>query len=788
MKKNLLNLIIILNLAFGQISIESTPKSFISNRNFDIPEIILPSINIEQIIEQDRIEQQSNQVKPYKFAETISVDLNMNNTGNWTTLEDGSSVWQLKITSYDAYSLNLIYDVFHIPDEAEFFLYSEDRTMVIGAFTDFNHKPHGGFSTAPVKGETVILEYNQPENLDFNGEISISSVAHDYTNIFSKNSSRGYGDSGSCNNNANCPEGDNWQDQISSVAMITTAGGSRLCTGSLINNTEQDLTPYFLTANHCLGGQNSWVFIFNYESPGCTNQDGSLNYSVSGSTLLANNSGSDFALLELSESIPEDYNVYYAGWDVTGNTPNIPVCIHHPSGDIKKITFDYDNGVSAGSYWDINSWDDGTTEPGSSGSPLFDGNSRRIVGQLYGGVASCTNWGYDTYGKTSVSWNNGLSTYLDPNNSGLQVLDGTSAGGGLTILHDDLDDMPYEGETLNITANIISNVGDVEVAELYYDLGNGFISQYMTMTPGLGNSYQTTINNLENGMIIKYYIQAINSEGEVQTYPLDAPNNTILFILGGLPELYVNNFEENSNGWTIGDPNDTATAGIWELAEPVATYNDDNIQIQPGEDYDDYGLFCFVTGNGNAPGNGGFDDVDGGNTTLYSPLFDLSGLDEAVVTYWRWYTNNVGDNGNSDKWVVSVSNNDSNWIDIENTTSSNTSWERQRFILSDYISLESTNVQFRFVAEDIFYNGDDGAGGSLVEAAIDNFSIAYTGNASVLGDLNFDGTVNVLDVITMVNMILGNSDPNYASGDMNGDGELDVLDIVLIVNIILQNN
>ena len=785
MKNNLLNLIIILNLAFGQISIESTPKSFISNRNFDIPEIILPSINIEQIIEQERIEQQSNQMKPYKFAETISVDLNMNNDGNWTTLEDGSSVWQLKITSYDAYSLNLIYNEFHIPNGAEFFLYSEDQTMILGAFTDFNHKPHGGFSTAPVKGETVILEYNQPANPDFIGEISISSIAHDYTNIFSKNSSRGYGDSGSCNNNANCPEGDNWQDQISSVAMITTAGGSRLCTGSLINNTEQDLTPYFLTANHCLGGQNSWVFIFNYESPGCTNQDGPLSYSVSGSTLLANSSGSDFALLELSQSIPEDYNVYYSGWDVTGNTPNTPVCIHHPSGDIKKITFDYDNASNAGSYWDINQWEDGTTEPGSSGSPLFDGNSHRIVGQLYGGTASCTSITYDTYGKTSVSWNNGLSTYLDPNNSGVQILDGTSAGGGLTILHTDLDDIPYQGNSLNITANITSNIGDVEVADLYYNLGNGFISENMTMTPGLGNSYQATINNLNDGMIIEYYIQAINSEGDVQTYPLDAPNNTIVFILGDLPELYANNFEENSNGWIIGDSNDTATAGIWELAEPVATYNDDDIQIQPGEDYDENGLFCFITGNGNDPTNGGFDDVDGGKTTLYSPEFDLNGLDEAIVTYWRWYTNNVGDNGNNDKWIVSVSDNGNNWIDLENTTSSNTNWEKQRFILSDYINLESATVQFRFEAEDIFYNGDDGTGGSLVEAAIDNFSIEYTGSASILGDLNFDGTINVLDVITMVNMILGAAEPNYAAGDMNADGSIDVLDIVMIVNIIL---
>ena len=524
--------------------------------------------------------------------------------------------------------------------------------------------------------------------------------------------------------------------------------------------------------------------MFNYESPGCTNQDGPTNMTVSGSTLLANSSGSDFALLELNESIPESYNVYYAGWDVSGNTPATPVCIHHPSGDIKKISFDYDNASNAGSYWDIDSWNDGTTEPGSSGSPLFDGNSRRVVGQLYGGVASCTNNGYDTYGKTSVSWNSGLSTYLDPFNSGIEVLDGTSTGGGLTILHDNLEDMPYESSSINLTANITSNSGTVEVAELYYNLGNGFINEDMSQE--IGDNYQATIDNLNDGMIIEYYIQAVNSEGEVQTYPPDAPNNTIVFILGTLPELYSNNFESNADGWVVGGVDDTATAGIWELAEPVATYNDDDNQIQPGEDYDDEGTFCFITGNGSDSTNGGFDDVDDGKTTLYSPEFNLDGIDEAIVTYWRWYTNNVGDNGNNDKWIVSVTDDGDTWIDLENTTSSNTSWIKQRFILSDYIDLEST-IQFKFVAEDIFYNGDDGSGGSLVEAAIDNFLIEYTGDATASGDVNSDGSINVLDVIQVVNMILGNSEPDLLSADLNSDGAINILDIVMIIDIILNN-
>ena len=266
--------------------------------------------------------------------------------------------------------------------------------------------------------------------------------------------------------------------------------------------------------------------MFNYESPGCTNQDGQTNMTVSGSTLLANSSASDFALLELNESPPDNYNVHFAGWDVSGNIPSTPVCIHHPSGDIKKITFDYDNASNAGSFWDINSWNDGTTEPGSSGSPLFDGNSQRIVGQLYGGVASCTNNGYDTYGKTSVSWGSGLSAYLDPLNSGVEILDGTSTGGGITILHEALDDMPYENNSINITANVTSNNGDIESVDLYYDIGDGFVNQEMVL--GFSNNYQASLNGLYDGMIIEYYIQAINSEGELQMYPNSAPENLSL--------------------------------------------------------------------------------------------------------------------------------------------------------------------------------------------------------------------------------------------------------------------
>ena len=180
--------------------------------------------------------------------------------------------------------------------------------------------------------------------------------------------------------------------------------------------------------------------------------------------------------------------------------------------------------------------------------------------------------------------------------------------------------------------------------------------------------------------------------------------------------------------------------------------------------------------------------MDGGKTSLTSPSFDLNDYNDVVLTYWRWYTNNIGDNGNNDRWIVRASTDNGNsWVDIENTPVSNTNWIRSRFILSDYIEF-TDNVQFQFIAEDIFYNGDAGSGGSLVEAAIDDFKLEFVSNQPfITGDLNNDLAVNVLDVILLVNMVLGFETPNYSTGDINSDSEINILDIVSLVSIILDS-
>jgi hypothetical protein len=123
---------------------------------------------------------------------------------------------------------------------------------------------------------------------------------------------------------------------------------------------------------------------------------------------------------------------------------------------------------------------------------------------------------------------------------------------------------------------------------------------------------------------------------------------------------------------------------------------------------------CFATGLSAGTGIGSY-DVDGGKTTLLSPVFDLSGKTIAFVSYWRWYTNSLGSSPGEDYWRVQVTSDGTNWVYLENTTESANSWTQHTFALQDYIPLTST-VRFRFIAE-------DAGSGSVVEAAVDDFAI-----------------------------------------------------------------
>lgn len=447
--------------ARAQISTDEKPVSFTLNpsemeKDSPIQVVTMPALDMGRIEAEDKEDEEYD--VPPRFGYQHMVDYNLTNSGTWRMLPNGDKLWQLNVVCPGALSVNFCYDRFWIPEGGKFFVYSKDRKHSIGAFTSRNNRGSRddvrGFATGLVFGEDVILEYYQPKEVTADAIISIEYVVHGYRNIgFGE---KWFGDSGSCMININCEEGQSWQNEKNAVALVVI-GGTRICTGSLINATNLSHSPFFLTANHCIPGFDAngdsdlynYTFLWNYEAPGCANISVEPTFFTTvGASVLANNSLTDFALLRLSED-PQtlaNYTPFYLGWDCSGASGAPGVCIHHPEGDVKKISHvasqptPIDNYEYTGStsqthwnvYWKSTLNGHSTTEGGSSGSALLTA-THKVIGQLYGGEASCNNLnGNDIFGRFDYSWTgNGnssiyrrLNCWLDSLNTGLQSMDG----------------------------------------------------------------------------------------------------------------------------------------------------------------------------------------------------------------------------------------------------------------------------------------------------------------------------------------------------------------------------
>lgn len=412
----------------------------------DNPNIVLTSLDFTKIADEDRINFALG--KPFRFGIPISVDLNLNNSGVWFELENGDRLWLLTIKCPSAKSINLTYDQFWLPNGGLLYLYDKTKTMYIGGFSKDSNKgtkeKPSKFVTGLIYSDEIVLEYYEPKSVNGEGIISISNVVYGYRDMLEELDIDS-GSSISCYNNINCsPEGDDWQDEKTSVAKMAMSGYA--CSGSLINNTREDGTPYFLTANHCIAALNldaisnpdasDFIFYWNNENEACEDGPPFLPPYTIGATVVANNTPTDFALLKLVESpyeLSPMIQAYFSGWDRQTPTGK-SVGIHHPEGMKKKISIDNDSPNSSGNLWQV--CFDSTTNgysilnSGSSGSPLYNDQSR-IIGQAWAidGRECTSQCAY--YGKFNVSWNNGsearrkLSSWLDPDNSGTNYLDGT---------------------------------------------------------------------------------------------------------------------------------------------------------------------------------------------------------------------------------------------------------------------------------------------------------------------------------------------------------------------------
>jgi hypothetical protein len=393
----------------------------------------LPNIDVKNLLKEDSLER--TQGKPFRFGKAVEVDIDFIREATKLTIGD-SSIFFYRISSKKAYSINLIFDRFSLANNASLEIYNYQKTMIYGPVTSKDNPSNGVFWTDLIKGESIIIQLTVIGKDTQQTSIHIGKVIHGYQNTFA-----GFGQSANCNRDIACPEGNLWRNEGNAVAMLLLANGQRFCTGSLLNNACQDFTPNFLTAFHCLDSDangalstneqnsvNNWVFRFLYESPTCGGGDGATFQSINGSVFRSAFQPSDFALLLLNAR--PTGNVTYAGWSRANIPATSAATIHHPNGDVKKISIDNDaltnvavltawgNGVTCppNTHWQTIFDPAGgaivasTVQPGSSGSPIFDQN-RRVVGQLHGDFLNtnndfCTNR-RGHYGRFDVSWNGG---------------------------------------------------------------------------------------------------------------------------------------------------------------------------------------------------------------------------------------------------------------------------------------------------------------------------------------------------------------------------------------------
>ncbi len=502
----------------------------------NIERIVLPKQNNKCLLEEELA--QRRPMRPNHFAKRIEVDLNPDNVGTWEYLADGNALWRLRIFSENAKSLNFGFTKFNLPIGASLILYTPNYEKVLGPFTKGDNEEHQELWTPIIDGDEVVVEVNVPIAKRPSLELKLTAIHHDFIGFNML--------SGGCNLDVVCGVADNpnysivddYRSVIRSVGLYHLNGVS-VCSGALINTTENDCTPYFLTADHCgLRDYNdqTMVVYWNYENSFCRTVnspeneligDGTLTEFSTGATLKATYDVSDFTLVELDDPIDVTYQPYFAGWTRIATAPNSTVGIHHPSFQEKRISVDGDESLIGA--WDIDqmnthlivdNWEIGTTEGGSSGSPLFN-EDQQIVGQLSGGLAACGNQLADLYGWINVSWEGGgtpdtrLKDWLDPQGTNAFAIDGKNCGQGLFLAETSMEICTATTDAIDLEINLTNNFSssvNLSIQNLPQNVEASFANNPI---PTGGNTILTLSNLsfLTEGM----YTLSISASDELET-------------------------------------------------------------------------------------------------------------------------------------------------------------------------------------------------------------------------------------------------------------------------------
>jgi len=610
---------------------------------------------------------------PPRFAISCSVEISPLSRGTWEDLPGGSRVWRLRVSSPGAPSLNLGFTRFALPEAARLLVYAADFSNGTRAYTAADNAAHGELWTPVVLADDIVIELTVPAESAGAVALTLGSVNVGYRDFGKLMES--VGRSGDCMVDVICPEGDDWRREIPAVGLISL-GGDTFCTGFMVNNTARDGRPYFMTALHCtvdINNAPSLVVYWNYESPSCDAQCcGSYVDNQTGSYFRAGYAGSDFVLVELDELPDPAWGVTYVGWDRTGANAQWAVGIHHPSTDEKSINFELHPTTTSTNFVTVPHWETGSTEPGSSGSPLFN-QDHRVIGQFHTGASYCENPNTDSYGRFSVSWVNGLSQYLDPLGTGASTVDGYLPIGMIITPSTRLASVGDEGGPFTPASQVyaVQNVGqtafsfDVSDDASWVDVagGSGLL--------GPGESAEVTVSlNAAASDLPASVHHATVSFRNLSTGEGDTQRDVALQV--GQPSLQATETLDTDPGWTA--------EGNWAFGRPAGLGGPPGYP-DPSSGYTGANVYGYNL-NGNYTNNMPM-------YSLISTPFDCSDLSATRLRFRRWLN---AESPPYDWFAVWVSNDGASWTllwHVPMTTMDN-SWQYVEYDMSEVADYQST--------------------------------------------------------------------------------------------------
>ena len=301
--------------------------------------------------------------------------------------------------------------------------------------------------------------------------------------------------------------------------------------------------------------------------------------------------------------------------------------------------------------------------------------------------------------------------------------------------------------------------------KLYAKIGSASTFTAYPMTSIGGNQYRANLPVAACTSNLAWYVEALTTASVAVRSPSNAPTSSYASTAAYGVTTSFSDDVETVKGWTLGVTGDTATTGQWVRGDPVGT------AAQPENARS--GTNCFFTGQGSVGGTVGAADVDGGRTTLQSPAFDLSNAAAAVLSLYYWHSNDQGAQPNEDPLLIQASSNGTTWVQVDSINTNNNAWTLKEYRLDSFITLSST-VRIRVVSL------DEGAGGSVVESAIDDVAVAAISCASPCpSDLDGNTVVDAGDIGVLL-LAFGNCSGSCPS-DLDGNGVVDAGDIGVLL-------